>query len=167
MKSLFMTDLLTQKTFRVIAPSLFIFLIHLVPFLFLPLTPLFLPNLGIGALYFWAIYCPERISLWVIFGSGLLQDGFLGTPWGLFGCLNLLFWAFTIAHRKYLFKKSFLAGWFGFLILYSVILILKECTIWTLKRPLYPESMILEGMTTLLAYPFVATVCFYVYQKSS
>jgi rod shape-determining protein MreD len=167
MKSLLMTDLLTQKTSRAIAPNFFIFLMSLVPFLFLPLTHLFLPNLGIGALYFWAVYCPEKISLWVIFGSGLLQDGLFGTPLGLFGCLNLLFWILTIAHRKYLFKRSFLMGWFGFFILYSVTFILKECVIWALQRPLYSESMMLEEITSLLSYPFVAIVCLYVHRKSS
>lgn len=160
-----MTDTFVQKSLKAMAPSGLIVLANLVPFFFLPPLHFFLPDLGMGVLYFWAIYCPEGISLWAIFGSGLLRDGFFGTPFGIFGCLDLLIWAFACSHRKYLFKKPFLAGWLGFLILYLITAILKGCIIWIVQRPLYIQGTLYESVLTFLSYPLIAALCFRVYQK--
>ena len=150
---------------RLMMPNLFIFLMHLTPFVFSSSTALFFPDLGAGALYFSAISYPERISLWIIFLSGLFQDSLLGAPLGTFGGLNLLLWFITLAHGKYLFKKSFLTGWAGFLVFYGIFFLLKAATLWTLHRHFYGIGMAFEGLGTVFTYPLIGGVCFYIYQK--
>ena len=162
-----MAERMVQKALRAMVPGSFILIANLIPFFFPPDLHFFLPDLGVGALYFWAVYCPERISLWAIFGSGLLLDGFFGTSFGIFGCLYLLIWAFVYMHRKYLFKKTFLTGWFGFSILYLITVILKGCIIWIVQRPFYIQDILYESAITFLSYPLIASLCFRVYQTVS
>ena len=123
--------------------------------------PLWIPDFGLILLYFWALYMPAHLPLAGVFGMGLLHDGLMGTPLGVFGLFYLLLSLFSHYQRRYLFKKSFFSGWAVFVVLVFISFMFKSAAlVWVMHRPWPVDVLLYEGAVTILSYPFAVKAYF-------
>ena len=147
-------------------PNILIVLSGIIPFFVPASCQAHLPNLGLCVLYFWAVSAPEKISLWLVFLTGLCQDSFFGVFLGIFSIGSLLFFFLSLSYYKYIIKKPFTLNWLIFIFIILLVNILKfGLTSYFLERYGYEERFIYESILTVFSYPAVASLCFYLHQK--
>ena len=77
------------------------------------------------AVYYWSIYRPTLVPVWLVFSAGLLMDFLGATPIGFNALIFVMVHWLVSAQRKLLMSQSFIVLWFGFALLYVVSLLLK------------------------------------------
>lgn len=90
-------------------------------FLFAMLAPWRVPGLGqvtpqlvLAAVFYWAIYRPDRLPYTATFVLGMAQDILTGNPIGLEALVLLAVQAIVLAQRRFFLGKSFVVVWWGF-----------------------------------------------------
>ncbi len=77
------------------------------------------------AIYYWAIYRPTLVPLWLVFVAGCLMDLLGQTPFGFTALVLVLAQWFTSSQRRFLLAQPFIMIWLGFSVLYTASLFLK------------------------------------------
>lgn len=122
---------------------------------FSPLTPFF----TVAVIFFWVLTRPSLMPPAAVFAIGFLQDILSGGPVGLWALTLLIVEFFSLSERKLLFGQSYLVNWLGF----ASIVVIAVSSVWIGACVFYgvllsPVPVIVQGMLTVLVYPFVSWV---------
>tara|TARA_Y100000588_G_C13354045_1_gene543679 strand:- start:8 stop:460 length:453 start_codon:yes stop_codon:yes gene_type:complete len=74
------------------------------------------PFFALIAVYFWGVYRPELLPVWVVFGLGVFQDLLTGAPTGMTALVLILVWAVAVSQRRVVLTQSFGVEWAGFML---------------------------------------------------
>lgn len=75
------------------------------------------PSLTLIVVYYWAIYRPDLLSLWVVLGIGLFQDLLTGPLIGMNALILILTYRIVTTQRRAFLGRSFPRVWWIFLLL--------------------------------------------------
>ncbi len=104
---------------RLMVPYSLLFLLLIFNVIALPILPsttMKLPLILMGV-YYWAIYRPTLISVWLAFLAGAALDFMMGVPLGLNALVLVVVRWFVVDQRRFLFAQSFIIIWLGFLLI--------------------------------------------------
>lgn len=65
-------------------------------------------------LYYWSLYRPAVLPVWVVFAAGLVMDALGGTPFGLTAFIFVCARWFVVDQRRFMLAHSFWMVWLGF-----------------------------------------------------
>lgn len=82
----------------------------------LPDLSMVTPNLALIAVYYWGIHRPDLLPAPAAFLVGLTLDALGGTPLGLMALVLLLVQGVAVTQGRVFTDKSFVVGWFGFMV---------------------------------------------------
>lgn len=112
------------------------------------------PLLTLGAVYFWGIYRPETLPVWVAFVLGLVQDLLTGAPLGLTALILVLARELAVSQRRVVLGQSFGVEWAGFVL----VAVGASGVAWA-GASIYagslvrPDPLVVQGLLTAAAYP--------------
>tara|TARA_Y100001934_G_scaffold282068_1_gene394235 strand:+ start:3361 stop:3903 length:543 start_codon:yes stop_codon:yes gene_type:complete len=120
-----------------------------------PVTPAF----SLMAVYYWAIYRPEKLPYIATFTAGLLQDILSGGPIGMSALVLVLVHGVVRSQRSFFHGKPFLVIWWGF----SIVAPVAAAVGWSAASIYYgllvpPIPLIVHVVLTILLYPFIGFV---------
>jgi rod shape-determining protein MreD len=84
-----------------------------------PLSLIFKAPFFLMALYYWTIFRPSLLPVWLVFLIGLLLDILSGLPLGLNAIIFIVCRIVILDQRRFLMSQSFFMNWLGFSILNS------------------------------------------------
>jgi rod shape-determining protein MreD len=116
-----------------------------------------MPALVLTAVYYWAIFRPDLMPLWLIFAVGVAHDLLTGAPLGL-GAATLLTCAFAVAsQRRFFAHATFAMLWAGFVMVAALALGVEWLFGSLLQgRLIDPAATLLRYGATVAAYPCLA-----------
>lgn len=85
-----------------------------------------MPFLGPAVLFYWGLYRPQDIPLWLAFLTGLVSDVFFSPVLGLHGLIYMLVRQVGVAQRRYLSMRNFVVLWTTFCALMAGIYIIQS-----------------------------------------
>lgn len=83
----------------------------------LPLISDIMPFLTLIAVYYWSVFKPEFLPIWIVFILGALQDILMGSPLGLMPLLLIIVQQFIFFQGRQFLERDFIFNWFVFVIL--------------------------------------------------
>lgn len=83
----------------------------------LPLISDIMPFLTLIGVYYWSVFKPEYLPIWVVFILGVLQDILMGSPLGLMPFLLIIVQQFIFFQGRQFLERDFIFNWFVFVIL--------------------------------------------------
>ncbi len=113
-------------------------------------------DVGLMAVFYWAIYRPDLMPLVAAFGLGLWQDILTGAPIGLHALLLLLAnWA-IVSQRTFFQGKSFGVIWWCFALVALAVAMLGWILVCTLNATFVnPMPGLFQAGLTIGAFPFM------------
>lgn len=144
---------------RGLAPLAITFLLML-----LSVTPLrspevapVMPALVLTAVYYWAIFRPDLMPVWLVFVLGVLHDLLVGGPLGLGAALLLTAYFAIAAQRRFFAHATFAMLWAGFVLVAAMALAVEWLAGSLLAgRLVDPAATLLRYAATIAAYPCLA-----------
>jgi rod shape-determining protein MreD len=109
--------------------------------------------------YYWSIYRPRLLPIWMIFMFGILIDALTMMPIGLTALILLVTQKLILYQRRYLMGQSFAILWIGFGFLYLVSLavtlgVFKLMGVLEIKF----STLAISTCVAMLTFPFVIIV---------
>lgn len=83
----------------------------------LPLISDIMPFLTLISVYYWSVFKPEFLPIWVVFILGVLQDILMGSPLGLMPLLLIIVQQFIFIQGRQFLERDFIFNWFVFVML--------------------------------------------------
>lgn len=83
----------------------------------LPLISDIMPFLTLIGVYYWSVFKPEYLPIWIVFILGVLQDILMGSPLGLMPLLLIIVQQFIFFQGRQFLERDFLFNWFVFVML--------------------------------------------------
>ena len=83
----------------------------------LPLISDIMPFLTLIGVYYWSVFKPEFLPIWVVFILGVLQDILMGSPLGLMPLLLIIVQQFIFFQGRQFLERDFIFNWFVFVML--------------------------------------------------
>lgn len=120
-----------------------------------PVTPAF----SLMAVYYWAIYRPDKLPYAATFAAGLLQDFLSGGPLGMTALVLLLIHGVVASQRTFFHGKPFHVVWWGF----SLVAPGAAVVGWVIASAYYgllvpPLPLLVHVVLTVLLYPLLGFV---------
>jgi len=114
------------------------------------------PFLSLMAVYYWSIYRPDLMPIYVVFAAGLVQDVVSGTPIGLMALVLVLVHGVGVSQRRVFLGKSFPVEWWGF----GLVTLGAGIVAWVLASVYFaflidPKSVAVQALLTIAVYPLV------------
>lgn len=112
-------------------------------------------NLGVMAVFYWAVYRPDLLPPAAAFLLGLWQDMMFGTAFGMYALVFLIVHTVLAAQRRFFQGKSFLVVWWAF----ALVALLASILAWILAMLLHgawlsPMPAAFQYLLTIALYPF-------------
>ncbi len=79
------------------------------------------PMFPVMSVYYWSVYRPDVMPLWLAFLAGLSQDCLGSAPFGMMAVVTVLAGGIAIGRRRLFANRSFWIGWLGFLVVAAVV----------------------------------------------
>lgn len=76
-----------------------------------------MPFLTLIGVYYWSVFKPEFLPIWVVFILGVLQDILMGSPLGLMPLLLIVVQQFIFFQGRQFLERDFIFNWFVFVML--------------------------------------------------
>ncbi|MEC7489390.1 MAG: rod shape-determining protein MreD [Pseudomonadota bacterium] len=114
-------------------------------------------DVGLMAVFYWAIFRPDLFPVMAAFGLGLWQEIIVGGPIGV-QCLMLLltYWV-IVSQRRFFQGKSFYVIWWSFSVVTIFVASLSWVIVCTLNITLIsPFPILFQMLLTIGVFPFVA-----------
>lgn len=160
--------LLTALRFAV--PQLFtflLFLLSIVPITILGIGDIKPPFLLIP-IYYWAVFRPNIMPAFLVFGYGLLLDVFTGGILGFHAFIYIILQGFVKIQRRILMGQSFLTIWAGFLAIAIIDQFLKLGLSAILKgMSANPIDFLISGLVIILLYPVFSIILIFLHRLIS
>lgn len=123
---------------------LFVISIVAVPY---PLAVVLRAPFVLMALYYWSIYRPTLIPVWLVFAAGLALDLLTGAPAGLNALTFVICRILIFDQRRFLMAQNFLMIWLGFCLLDMGVYMLQ----WVMFSAAHAQWMPLDYIWSSLA----------------
>jgi rod shape-determining protein MreD len=122
-----------------------------------PALTLAAPMLSVMSVYYWSVYRPDLMPLWLAFLAGLCQDGLGSAPFGMMALVMVLAGGIATARRRLFANRSFWIGWMGF----AMVAAAACAAVWTISSLvasalLDPRLALLQLAVSAAVYPAVA-----------
>ncbi len=121
-----------------------------------------MPMLVLMSIYYWAIYCPHLMPIWLVFIIGIIQDLMSGSLVGMQAFILLTIFGFVLRQRRFFHGKNFGVVWWGFMlvgifaaILQWVFIIIIQQT-WVSPSPVFFSYLISVAIFPILAIIMIA-----------
>jgi len=123
---------------------------------FTPSTPLsgIMPWLSMPAVFYWGLYRPQHLPVWLGFLLGLILDVLSGPVLGLYGVMYVLLRQVGKAQRRYLVMRNFIMLWLTFSALLGGLVLIHTFFMTTVGFN-YDVLVPLKFVQTVAAFPFV------------
>lgn len=95
------------------------------------------PPLLLMGVYYWAVFQPGLLPVWMVFLVGMMQDLLLGMPLGVSSALLVIVCWIARVHRRFVARQSFLVVWTGFIVLAFCAMVLE----WVLTSLLSMQAL--------------------------
>ena len=95
---------------------LMLIILMVLPYNF-PLISDIMPFLTLIGVYYWSVFKPEYLPIWVVFILGVLQDILMGSPLGLMPLLLIIVQQFIFFQGRQFLERDFIFNWFVFVML--------------------------------------------------
>ncbi len=116
-----------------------------------------MPALVLTAVYYWAIFRPDLMPAWLVFGIGVLHDLLTGAPLGLGAAMLLTAYLAVAAQRRFFAHATFALLWAGFVLVAAMALTVEWLFGSLLQvRLVDPLETLLRYAATVAAYPCLA-----------
>lgn len=121
-----------------------------------PLTGEIKAPLFLMALYYWAIYRPKLIPVWLTFVLACIMDVISLYPVGLSALIYISLQWVVSDQRRYFVGQSFVVVWFGFMVV-SLVSLLAQWVMFSViyMRPLSVETLWGGLLLGIALFPFV------------
>ena len=116
-----------------------------------------MPVLILIVVFYWSLYRPDLMPPLLAFLVGLLYDALSGGPPGLMAVVLLAVHGVCVSQRRVFLSKSYLVGWFGFIVVGAGALLVA----WIMASLYYvawidPRSVLFQFLVTAALYPVFA-----------
>ncbi len=154
----------TQAFLCVLTPTSLMLLLTIADFLSLQYWKEVAPWLTIVGVWYWSLYRPDILPVWMIFIIGFLQDLLhIGIPYGTHALIMIMGHLLVIHQRRYIIVQPFLINW----LLFSFFAVLSIMGRWLisviLEFTLFPfQGIITSFLITAGSFPlifFISAVC--------
>ncbi|WP_119167683.1 rod shape-determining protein MreD [Algihabitans albus] len=116
-----------------------------------------MPALVLTAVYYWAIFRPDLLPIWLVFLLGIVHDLLTGAPLGLGAAVFLTAYLAVAAQRRFFAHATFAMLWAGFLLVAAMALTVEWLFGSLLQlRLVDPLETLLRYAATVAAYPCLA-----------
>lgn len=120
-----------------------------------PVTPAF----SLMAVYYWAIYRPDKLPYLATFSAGLFQDFLSGGPLGMTALVLLLVHGIVSSQRSFFHGKPFHIVWWSF----SFVVPCAAAIGWVMASLYFgllvpPLPLVVHVVLTILLYPFLGFI---------
>lgn len=116
-----------------------------------------MPALVLTAVYYWAIFRPDLLPIWLAFLLGVVHDLLTGAPLGLGSAVFLTAYLAVAAQRRFFAHATFAMLWSGFLLVAAMALTVEWAFGSLLQlRVVDPLETLLRYGATVAAYPCLA-----------
>lgn len=105
-----------EASLRGALPFLSVFFLMLLVFLPLPFFANLIPHLTLIGVYYWSVFRPGLMPIWLVFIIGVLQDVLSGGPLGMTALLLIMVRLLVSLQGRKFLERDFLFSWliFGF-----------------------------------------------------
>lgn len=128
-------------------------------FLSFPLSLSLEPPFTLMAIYYWSIYRPKLVPVWLVFMAGILFDFISGVPVGVHAFIFVAARWIVTDQRLLLSSQSYAAVWIGFIVV-NLIAVAVEWFLFGLIQfqwsPLQPAALMFAS--GVLLFPAVSLV---------
>lgn len=112
------------------------------------------PLIALAGVYFWAVFRPELLPPYAVFGIGVSHDLVSGGPVGLWALTYLTVYAVALSQRGFLFTAPFIGLWLGF----GVAALAAAIIAWMVASFYFSmfvqiEPLLLQAFATWAIYP--------------
>jgi len=115
--------------------------------------------------FFWSVYRPSLLPPILLFVVGVVQDILLLYPVGLHAILLLVFQFFIVRQRLFLLGQTHFALWMIFSVSCFLLLSLEWFVFSIYHWSIYDfEGLAVKGIISILVYPFVSLLFWWVYK---
>ncbi len=121
-----------------------------------------MPMLVLMSIYYWAIYCPNLMPIWMVFIFGIVQDLMTGSLVGVQAFILIIIFAFLLRQRRFFHGKNFEIVWWGFMLvgLFNAILqwlfVISIQQTWVSPLPVFFSYLISVAIFPILAIIMIA-----------
>ncbi|OJX13977.1 MAG: hypothetical protein BGO77_01250 [Caedibacter sp. 37-49] len=150
-----------KNFFFLVQPSLYLFIASFI-FVLLPNNLLHMsPDCSFPFIYFWTIFKPEVLPLFVLLSIGIMIDSVQGLPLGFHSVLFLFSSMIILYQRNFLYHQSFSLVWLFFslfLIIYKALeqLIFKSI----MDFPFSFFDLVMSVLFTIFLYPLCSRISY-------
>ena len=132
--------------------TLLLMLLSALPQRILPLA--IMPMFAVMSVYYWGLFRPVALPLWAVFLLSVVQDVIFALPLGVSPLLLLSLRLFTTSQRRVLGKETFLAIWFGFIVLSALVVAAQWLLAGFVSQRLTPVDLaLLQWVAMAVLYP--------------
>lgn len=127
--------------------------------LHLPFWAAVSPNLLLMAVFYWAVFRPDRLPLVAIFALGVVEDALIGAPIGINAIILVLTYGFVLSQQRIFQSATFGMMWVAFALVSAAASIVGWLMISAYAFQLLdPVPEFFHWALTAALYPFVAWV---------
>lgn len=142
---------------KMIVPYALIIMLYMCSFIAAPqpFTLLFQMPFFLMALYYWSLFRPTLLPLWLVFIAGLGFDLLGGGILGVYALLFLVVRVFVTRQRRFLIGQTFMMIWLGYALLSSVFVLMQWAMLSVLSLQMLPigESLLHALLSTVFFLP--------------
>lgn len=114
------------------------------------------PLLGVMSIFYWLVYAPIVMPLWLILLIGIWIDALNGTPFGMTSLSLFMVTMVLLAHRYLIVNEGFVVIWTSF----AVTILIYSSLHWGILSLYYMTPMpviyaVLQAGISILIYPLV------------
>ena len=114
------------------------------------------PMLVLACVYYWTIYRPDLMSMFLVFLIGIFQDLLYGSPIGISSFVYLIIAFLVGTQRRFFHGKTFGIVWWGFMVVAVLAAFLSWIVFCILvKDYVSPMSHIFRYLMSLAWFPIV------------
>ncbi len=146
-----------QAFFRALVPSALMLLLVVLDFLSLQYWKEVAPWFSLAGVWYWSLYRPDLLPVWVIFFIGFLQDFLhIGVPYATHALILIMGHLLVIHQRRYIIVQPFMINWLLFIIFAGLCIVGRWMIAIMLEFTIFPfQGLITSFLITLGSFPLL------------
>jgi rod shape-determining protein MreD len=107
-----------------------------------------------SGVFFWAAFYPKNISVYTVVLLGLIEDGIVGTPFGVHAVCLLTMYHLTLNQKQTLSSQPMVVCWTGFIMNTAICIALFGAIMFVVGAPL-TWAILWSFIATSAAFPII------------
>ena len=116
-----------------------------------------MPLLAAGVIFYWGMYKPRLIPMWACFALGLVQDSFVGVPYGVHALGFILLRQLAVSQQRFLVGRSFDLVWVSYAMCLALWGVVEGFVMSVTGKPM-DMWVVLRLVNTALIFPIAYTL---------